>query len=203
MTALIDYNTGNLQSVINAIEKIGQKAVLVKNPEELKGYDRAILPGVGAFGDAMQFLKQSGMDKAIIEFAKSGKALLGICLGMQLLFDKSSEFGSNDGLGLIEGVVTAFDKTKFKTPLKVPHMGWNSFSIKQDSPLLRDLKDGTYLYFVHSFHVVCDKKYIIASTNYGYDFPSIVQKDSIYGFQPHPEKSHENGLKILKNFMEI
>ncbi|MDR3177478.1 MAG: imidazole glycerol phosphate synthase subunit HisH, partial [Campylobacteraceae bacterium] len=150
MIALIDYNMGNLQSVINAIEKIGHKAVLVKNPEELKRYERAILPGVGAFGDAMRFLTQSGMDKAVKEFAKSGKPLLGICLGMQLLFDKSSEFGSNDGLGLIDGIVTAFDKTRFKTPLKVPHMGWNSFKIKQDSPLLRGLKDGTYLYFVHS-----------------------------------------------------
>lgn len=203
MIALIDYKIGNLRSVINAIEKIGQKAVLVKNPEELKKYDRAILPGVGAFGDGMQFLKQNGMDKAIIEFAKNGRPLLGICLGMQLLFDTSSEFGSNNGLGLIDGIVTAFDKTKFKMPLKVPHMGWNSFKIKQDSPLLRGLEDGTYLYFVHSYHAICDKKYIVASTNYGYDFPSIVQKGSIYGFQPHPEKSHENGLKILKNFMDI
>ncbi|MDR1008363.1 MAG: imidazole glycerol phosphate synthase subunit HisH [Campylobacteraceae bacterium] len=203
MIALIDYRIGNLQSVINAIEKIGQKAVLVKEPKKLENYDRAILPGVGAFGDGMRFLRESGMDKAIIEFAANGKPLLGICLGMQLLFDKSSEFGSNNGLGLIEGVVTAFDKKKFKTPLKVPHMGWNSFKIKQNSSLLKDLQDETYLYFVHSYHVACDKKYIVASTNYGYDFPSIVQKGSIYGFQPHPEKSHENGLKILKNFMEI
>jgi glutamine amidotransferase len=203
MTALIDYKIGNLRSVINAIEKIGQKAVLVKKPEELKMYDRAILPGVGAFGDGMRFLNESGMDKAIIDFTRSGKPFLGICLGMQLLFDKSSEFGSNNGLGLIEGIVTSFDRTKFKTPLKVPHVGWNSFKIKQDSRLLKGLQDKAYLYFVHSYHAVCDKKYIIASTNYGYDFPSIVQKGSIYGFQPHPEKSHENGLKILKNFMEI
>ncbi|MDR1976741.1 MAG: imidazole glycerol phosphate synthase subunit HisH [Campylobacteraceae bacterium] len=202
MVALIDYKIGNLQSVINAIEKVGQKAILVREPQELKKYEKAILPGVGAFGDAMKFLNQNGMSDAIREFADEGKMLLGICLGMQLLFDKSSEFGSNKGLGLIEGEVIEFDKKRFKTPLKVPHMGWNSFDIRQESLLLKGLKSGTYLYFVHSFHAVCDEKYIAASTKYGYDFPSVVQKGSIYGFQPHPEKSHENGLKILKNFME-
>ncbi|MDR1613960.1 MAG: imidazole glycerol phosphate synthase subunit HisH [Campylobacteraceae bacterium] len=203
MIAVIDYKMGNLQSVINAAQKVGQKAVLIKEPEKLKNYKKAILPGVGAFGDGMRFLNKSGMSEAIKEFVHEGKMLLGICLGMQLLFEKSSEFGNHTGLGLIEGDVVAFDKNRFDTPLKVPHVGWNSLKIKQENPLLKDLKDGTYLYFVHSFHVKTDDKYIAALTHYGYDFASVVKKDNIFGFQPHPEKSHESGLKIYKNFMEI
>ncbi|MDR0580371.1 MAG: imidazole glycerol phosphate synthase subunit HisH [Campylobacteraceae bacterium] len=203
MIAIIDYSMGNLQSVINAIEKVGKKAVLVKEPKELGKYQKAILPGVGAFGDAMKFLNQSGMNEAVKEFASSGKALLGICLGMQLLFEKSLEFGEHKGLGLIEGEVVMFDKNRFDNHLKVPHVGWNSLKIRQENPLLKEIKDGTYLYFVHSFHVKTDDKYVSAVTHYGYDFPSVVKKNNIFGFQPHPEKSHENGLKIYKNFMEI
>jgi glutamine amidotransferase len=119
------------------------------------------------------------------------------------LFEKREEFGVNQGLGLIEGEVVIFDKNRFKTPLKVPHMGWNSLNIKQKSPLLEGINDGTYLYFVHSFHAKTDEKYVIADTNYGYEFASVVQKDNIFGFQPHPEKSHDNGLKILKNFVKV
>ncbi|MDR2790736.1 MAG: imidazole glycerol phosphate synthase subunit HisH [Campylobacteraceae bacterium] len=203
MIAIIDYNMGNLQSVINAFEKMGGKAVLVKNPKELKQYQKAILPGVGAFGDAMKFLSKSGLDLAVKEFANSGKPLLGICLGMQLLFKKSFEFGEHEGLGLIEGDVVMFDKSRFDELLKVPHVGWNSLKIVQKNPLLKDINDGTYLYFVHSFHVQTSDKYVSAQTHYGYDFASVVQKNNIFGFQPHPEKSHENGLKIYKNFMEL
>lgn len=194
---------GNLQSVINAVEKVGEKAVLVKEPKELARYDKAILPGVGAFGDAMKFLNQNGMSEAVKEFAAQGKPLLGVCLGMQLLFEKSEEFGSNAGLGLVSGEVVMFDKNRFDEKLKVPHMGWNSLKIKRENPLLKDINNGTYLYFVHSFHVVTDEKYTVALTHYGYDFVSAVQKGNIFGFQPHPEKSHENGLKIYKNFVEL
>ena len=203
MTALVDYNMGNLRSVINAFAKIGSPIEVVKDPEKLKGYDKVILPGVGAFGDAMKSLEATGMREAVMDFSASNKPLLGICLGMQLLFEKSCEFGETKGLGLIPGVVVEFDKSKFKTRLKVPHMGWNEIFIQKNSPLLKGLDDETYLYFVHSFHATCRDEYIIGKTTYGYDFPSIVQKDNIFGFQPHPEKSHDNGLKILKNFIEL
>jgi glutamine amidotransferase len=203
MIALIDYNMGNLQSVLNAFEKIGKKVEVIKDADKLKEFDKVILPGVGAFGDAMEHLSSSGLDKAIKEFAKSGKPLLGICLGMQLLFNKSEEFGETEGLGLIEGNVVEFDKSKFKKRLKVPHMGWNELHVEKKSELFKNMPKDIYLYFVHSFHAVCSNEFIIGKTFYGYDFASAVEKDNIYGFQPHPEKSHENGLKILENFIRL
>ncbi len=203
MIGIIDYNMGNLRSVYNAFEKIGKKVDIVKDADKLKFYDKIFLPGVGAFGDAVNYLDETGMRDAVVSFASSGKPLLGVCLGMQLLFDKSYEFGETKGLGLIPGEIIGFDKTKFQKKLKVPHMGWNEIFIQKNSLLLQDIKDETYLYFVHSFHATCEDKYIVAKTNYGYAFPSVVQKDNIFGFQPHPEKSHDNGLKILKNFVEL
>jgi glutamine amidotransferase len=161
------------------------------------------LPGVGAFADAMEHLKENGMDKAVKAYAATGKPLLGICLGMQLLFESSEEFGTSKGLGLIEGKVVAFDESKFDTKLKVPHMGWNEMFKQNDVPLFDDLDKEFYLYFVHSFHAVCDDKYAIGKTYYGYEFVSAVKKDNIYGIQPHPEKSHENGLKIIENFVKL
>ena len=203
MIGVVDYNMGNLRSVYNAFEKIGKKVDIVTKANKLKKYDKIILPGVGAFGDAMKSLETTGMREAVVDFSASNKPLLGICLGMQLLFEKSYEFGETKGLDLIPGVVVEFDSSKFETRLKVPHMGWNEIFIQKQSPLLKGLSDETYLYFVHSFHATCEDKYIIGKTTYGYDFPSIVQKDNIFGFQPHPEKSHDNGLKILKNFIEL
>ncbi|MFK5881558.1 MAG: imidazole glycerol phosphate synthase subunit HisH [Sulfurospirillum sp.] len=203
MIGVVDYNMGNLRSVYNAFEKIGKKVDIIKDASKLKEYDKIILPGVGAFGDAMASLQKGGMKEAILDFSKRGKPLLGICLGMQLLFDKSYEFGETDGLGLIEGKVVKFDKTKFQSRLKVPHMGWNEIFIQKESPLLNGIEEETYLYFVHSFHATCAGEFIVAKTTYGYDFPSIVQRENIFGFQPHPEKSHDNGLKILKNFVEL
>jgi len=194
---------GNLASVINAFVKIGADIALESEPSELKNYDKLILPGVGAFGDAMEHLKSNGMDKAIKEYAKSGKPLLGICLGMQLLFESSEEFGATDGLGLIEGKVVAFNEQKFDHKLKVPHMGWNEMFIQKDNNIFKDLPKDFYLYFVHSFHAVCNDTYAIGKTHYGYEFVSAVNKNNIYGFQPHPEKSHENGLKIIKNFVNL
>lgn len=203
MIAIIDYNAGNIQSVINAVEFLGEKAVLVSKPDDLVKFDKAILPGVGAFGEAMNKLKSANLDKAICEFVAQNKPFLGICLGMQLLFEKSFEFGESDGLGILKGSVVKFDESKFDKNLKIPHMGWNSCEFTQDTPINRNLDKSAYLYFVHSFHVVCDDKIVLSKTNYGYDFVSSVTKDNIFGFQPHPEKSHENGLKILKNFMEL
>lgn len=201
--ALIDYNMGNLRSVKNAFEKIGSQAHVISNPEELKNFDKIILPGVGAYADAMEHLSANGMKEAILEFAKSGKPLLGICLGMQLLLESSEEFGFTTGLGLVPGVVKEFDTSKFKHRLKVPHMGWNSLHVNQKSPLFEGLSDEIYLYFVHSFHAITQDKYAIGKTNYGYEFVSAVQKENIFGFQPHPEKSHESGLKILENFVSL
>jgi len=192
-----------LASIINAFELIGADITVEKEPENLIDYDKLILPGVGAFGDAMNHLRESGMDRAVIEYAKSGKPLLGICLGMQLLFESSQEFGEHKGLGLIEGEVVAFDKSKFDHKLKVPHMGWNELFVQKETPLFKNLPDEFYLYFVHSYHVVCDDRYIAGKTHYGYEFVSAVEKDNIYGIQPHPEKSHNNGLKIIENFIKL
>lgn len=203
MIAIIDYDAGNIQSVINAVEFLGEKAVLVSKPDDLVKFDKAILPGVGAFGEAMNKLKSANLDKAICEFVAQNKPFLGICLGMQLLFEKSFEFGESDGLGILKGSVVKFDESKFDKNLKIPHMGWNSCEFTQDTAINRNLDKSAYLYFVHSFHVVCDDEIVLSKTNYGYDFVSSVAKDNIFGFQPHPEKSHENGLKILKNFMEL
>jgi glutamine amidotransferase len=203
MIAIIDYGVGNLQSVINAFEKVGTKAFLVSDPDKLISYDKAILPGVGAFGDAMEHLHVKGMDGAVREFAASGKPLMGICLGMQLLFEKSQEFGESKGLGLIPGEVVPFDQSRFKEPLKIPHMGWNTLKIKKQNALLKDLPEAVYLYFVHSFHALTKPEFTIGTTFYGYEFTSAVQKENIYGFQPHPEKSHEYGLRIYKNFTEL
>ncbi len=209
MIGIVDYNMGNLASVINAFEIVGVDIAVESDPAKLKNYDKLILPGVGAFGDAMEHLKENGMDEAVKAYAKSGKPLLGICLGMQLLFESSEEFGSSQGLGLIEGKVVAFDESKFDTKLKVPHMGWNELfkqSVGADQcvcPLFEGLNNEFYLYFVHSFHAVCDDKYAIGKTYYGYEFVSAVNKDNIYGIQPHPEKSHENGLKIIANFVKL
>jgi len=203
MIGIVNYHMGNLASVVNAFAKVGEQTKVENDPAKLLDYDKIILPGVGAFGDAMQHLQKSGMDEAIKAFAASGKPLLGICLGMQLLFENSEEFGSHAGLGLIPGQVMAFDKTKFDHPLKVPHMGWNELFAQKNTPLFEDLPKDFYLYFVHSFHAVCDDKYTIGKTHYGYEFVSAVQNENIFGIQPHPEKSHSNGLKIIENFAKL
>ncbi len=209
MIGIVDYKMGNLGSVFNAFVKVGAKAELVSDPDKLAAYDRVTLPGVGAFPDAMAHLHQSGMAEAIKQFAHTGKPLMGTCLGMQLLFDSSTEFGDHAGLGLIPGKVVAFDESKFDHKLKVPHMGWNEmFQIRNEKLEIRNglfnrLPEEFYLYFVHSFHAICDDKYTIGKTYYGYEFVSAVQNDNIYGIQPHPEKSHENGLKIIENFVNL
>ncbi|SFV67301.1 Imidazole glycerol phosphate synthase amidotransferase subunit [hydrothermal vent metagenome] len=203
MIGIVDYHMGNLASVINAFKKTGADTRLESDPSKLKQYDKLILPGVGAFGDAMEHLQRNGMDEAVKTFTQSGKPLLGICLGMQLLFESSEEFGSTEGLGLIPGKVVAFDESKFDHPLKVPHMGWNEIFVQKETALFDSLPDDFYLYFVHSYHAVCNDRYAIGKTHYGYEFVSAVQNENIYGIQPHPEKSHENGLKIIENFSKL
>jgi glutamine amidotransferase len=203
MIAIVDYNMGNLASVKNAFAKLGKEVVIESDSSKFKNYDKLILPGVGAFGEAMEHLRDRNMIEPLKEFAASKKYMLGICLGMQLLFESSEEFGEHEGLGLIKGSVKAFDTTKFSEPLKVPHMGWNRmFTTKH--PLFKNLDEEHYLYFVHTFHVNCtNEQDIIGTTNYGYDFTSAVAHGNVIGIQPHPEKSHENGLKILKNFINL
>ena len=203
MIAIVDYNMGNLASVKNAFAKLGKDTVVESDPQKFKEYDKLILPGVGAFGDAMEHLRERDMIDSIKEFAESGKPMLGICLGMQLLFDSSEEFGKHEGLGLIKGSVIHFDSSKFEENMKIPHMGWNRMFTKEH-PLFENLDEEHYLYFVHSYHVNCENEDdIIGTTNYGYDFTSAVAHDNVMGIQPHPEKSHENGLKILENFINL
>jgi imidazole glycerol-phosphate synthase subunit HisH len=203
MIGICDYRMGNLASVKNAFLLLGESAVVESDPEKLAEYDRLILPGVGAFGDAMTHLRERGMDEALKAYAHSGKPMLGICLGMQLLFESSEEFGSNPGLGLISGKVVPFDTAKFNHPLKVPHMGWNRM-FTTAHPLFEGLDEAHYLYFVHSYHAVAEEgSDIIGETEYGYRFTSAVAHGNVMGIQPHPEKSHKNGLQILKNFINL
>ena len=203
MIAIIDYGAGNIKSVINAFDFLDKKCTLVSKPENLKEYSHIVLPGVGAFGEAITKLKNNGMDEAVKEAVKSGKAFIGICLGMQLLFERSFEFGEHEGLSLLPGKVVKFNEANFDKPLKIPHIGWNALEFKQNSPLILGLKKLEYLYFVHSYHVVCDDKFALAKTTYGYEFTSAVWHENIFRFQPHPEKSHEAGLKILENFARL
>ncbi len=203
MIGIVDYKMGNLASVQNAFTKLGEETKVESNPDKFKEYDKLILPGVGAFGDAMEHLREYEMIDAIKEFSQSKKPILGICLGMQLLFNSSEEFGEHEGLGLIKGDIKAFDSAAFSEPLKVPHMGWNRM-FTTNHPLFDGLDENHYLYFVHTFHIVgADTNDIIGETEYGYKFTSAVAHENIMGIQPHPEKSHDNGLKILENFIKL
>ncbi len=203
MIAIVDYNMGNLASVKNAFAKLGKDTVVESDPTKFKDYDKLILPGVGAFGDAMEHLRERNMIESLKEFAKSGKYMLGICLGMQLLFESSEEFGNHEGLGLIKGDVKSFDNARFEENLKVPHMGWNRMFTKEH-PLFNGLDEEHYLYFVHTYHVSCkNENDVIGETYYGYKFTSAVACGNVFGIQPHPEKSHKNGLKILENFIKL
>jgi imidazole glycerol-phosphate synthase subunit HisH len=204
MIGIIDYGRGNLASVKNAFEKIGFTAHIIKDPDLVQKCNKIILPGVGAFGDAMVHLHATGMAEAIGLFAQSGKPLMGICLGMQLLFEKSYEFGEHTGLGLLQGEVTLFDESKMNQKHKIPHMGWNKLFVTRTHPIFNSLSREMYLYFVHSYHVTpSNSTCIIGECHYGYRFVSAVHQENIYGFQPHPEKSHEQGLMILKNFARL
>ncbi|MDE7306755.1 MAG: imidazole glycerol phosphate synthase subunit HisH [Clostridia bacterium] len=201
MTGIVDYGAGNLFSLTCSLEKIGEQSLVSSDEKVLLSCDRLILPGVGAFADAAQKLKTSGLDTAVKQFAAKRKPLLGICLGMQLLFDKSYEGGEEEGLKLLRGEVVNLSGAAFN--LKVPQIGWNSLSFKKSCPLFKYITAGDWVYFVHSYHAVgCDES-LAATCNYGKDITAAVAKDNIFGTQFHPEKSGDAGLKILKAFCEL
>ena len=198
MIAIVDYGMGNLRSVQKAFEYIGQNAIITSNAEDLRRASHIVLPGVGAFKDAVTALQESLLIDVIKEEVKKGKPFLGICLGMQMLFDKSFEDGDHIGLGLIKGEVVRFD-----TNLKVPHIGWNEISVKKNTPLFEGIEDRNF-YFVHSYHAGgCDVNDIETTCEYDYEFISSVNKGNVYGVQFHPEKSGDTGLKLLANFARL
>ena len=199
MIAIIDYGMGNLRSVQKALERVGAEALLTEDPACIAHSPAIVLPGVGAFGDAIETLRHTGLDEAIREAIEEGRPFLGICLGMQLLFEESEEMGQHKGLGVFGGRVVRFD-----TALKVPHIGWNQIHIRRETPLLAGIAEGSYAYFVHSYYVQpAEPEIVLATTDYGVDYASIVGRDNIFGIQFHPEKSQEVGLKILENFMRL
>ena len=190
---------GNLRSVEKALSYLGFPAIVTSQPQEIKQAGKLILPGVGAFGDAMQELGQRNLIAVIKDSVQEGRALLGICLGLQVLFDKSEEAPEVPGLGLIPGEVR-----RFKTKLKVPHMGWNRIKMQQPCPLLDSISNESYFYFVHSYYVKPnDNEVIVALTDYDGDFVSMIQRGNLFATQFHPEKSQQWGLKILRNFGEL
>ena len=202
MIAIIDYGVGNLFSLSSSFKAIGADTVVTGDIETIKKADKLILPGVGAFGDAAEKLRDSGLDRVIIDETKNGKPLLGICLGMQLLFEKSYEYGEHEGLGLIEGQVVAMQGS-IPENLKIPHIGWNALQFKNSSPLFKYINDNDCVYFVHSYYAQnCDSS-LIAVTDYGKPLTAAVQNKNIFGCQFHPEKSGNVGLNILKAFCEM
>ena len=201
MIAIIDYGVGNLFSLRSSFAAIGQEAVVTRDIEEICRADRLILPGVGAFRDAAEKLRASGMDQAVKEETAKGKPLLGVCLGMQMLFERSYEYGVHEGLGLLKGEIRPMEE-RIPAGLKIPQMGWNALRIVKDSPLLKYTREGEYVYFVHSYSAVDCEESLLAVTEYGVDLTACVGKGNVFGCQFHPEKSGEAGLRILKAFCE-
>lgn len=201
MIAIIDYGVGNLFSLKSSFCAIGQEVKVTDNADEIRNADKIILPGVGAFEDAVKKLKNTGLDIVLKEEAAKGKPVMGICLGMQMLFERSFEYGCHEGLGLIKGDIIPFEG-EIDSSLKIPHIGWNALEIKEDLPIFRYINNGDHVYFVHSyFAAVTDET--IAKCEYGKVFTAAVGKDNIYGCQFHPEKSGQVGLNILKGFCEL
>jgi imidazole glycerol-phosphate synthase subunit HisH len=198
MIAIIDYGIGNLGSASKAFRHVGAEAVVSGDPEVLRKADTLVLPGDGAFGAAMDELRRRDLLPVLHEAVKQGRTLLGICVGMQLLFEHSEEHGSHQGLGLLRGRVR-----RFKGDLPVPHMGWNRLRRRQPHPLLQGLEDGSYVYFVHSYYCEADSEALIASSDYGADFAAIVGKGNVLGVQFHPEKSQGVGLHMIDNFVRL
>lgn len=202
MLAIIDYGVGNLFSLVSSLKAVGVKAVVTNNPEEIRKADRLILPGVGAFGDAAKKLFDSGLCGVITEKVQNGTPIMGICLGMQLLFEKSYEYGEHKGLGFLKGKVIGMENT-IPEGLKIPHIGWNALKFTKQSPIFKYINEGDCVYFVHSFYAVDCEDSLIATTEYGKDLTAAVGKGNVYGCQFHPEKSGSVGLKILKAFSEV
>ena len=202
MIAIIDYGAGNIQSVHKALKHIGADCVVTNNKEEILSADGAILPGVGSFGDTMDTMNSLGIKDTIIDFTKTGKPFLGICLGLQLLFPESEESKGVKGLSIFDGTITKIPNQN--RTLKIPHMGWNSLNIKKKDGLFKGIEDNAYVYFVHSYYLQAkDKDIVSATTEYGVEIDAAVQKDNIFATQFHPEKSGDVGLKMLKNFVEM
>ncbi len=204
MVVIVDYGMGNLRSVEKGFERFGFDVKVSDNPAEVGSADKLVLPGVGAFQDAMTGLRQRGLIKPIVDFVQSGRPFLGICLGLQLLFSKGYEDGEHEGLGIIPGKVVRFkfSENGSKERLKIPHMGWNQIDFrKEGNPLLQDVPCNAYMYFVHSYYVSPDDSGVIATeTEYGIHFTSMIWRRNIFATQFHPEKSQQYGLTILKNF---
>ena len=197
MIALVDYGMGNLGSVANALRFIECEFEITSDPKVLTGADAAILPGVGAFGDCMENLRECGLVEPIRDFAASDRPFLGICLGLQLLFTEGEEMGTYAGLDIVPGRVIRFTHS-----LKIPQIGWNQIQIRQDCPQLESIAEGSYVYFVHSYHVVPEEPEVVATvTDYGYEFCSAIRRGNLFATQFHPEKSSEIGLQILRNFV--
>lgn len=201
MIAIADYGVGNLFSLKSSFAAIGAKATVTSDRAEIEKADRIILPGVGAFGDASKKLFESGLGDVLINEAQKGKPIMGICLGMQLLFDKSYEYGEYKGLGLIHGNIKPISDV-IPNNLKIPHIGWNELSFKKESPINKYINDGDFVYFVHSFYAADCDEYTVATAEYGAPLTATVQNKNVFGCQFHPEKSGETGLKILRAFTE-
>ncbi len=202
MIAIVDYGVGNLFSLRSSLLALGQPAEVTGDSGVIRSADRVILPGVGAFGDAADKLRASGLDRAVCEAADSGKPLLGICLGMQLLFEKGYEFGEHDGLGLLKGSIIPMQGT-IPEGLKIPQMGWNALKKKREHFLLRDVREGDCVYFVHSFYAADCEDSLVAVCDYGREITALAARDNVMGCQFHPEKSGPVGLSILKAFCEV
>ncbi len=200
MIAIVDYDMGNLRSVEKAFLKLGLEAKVTRSPKEILNASHIVLPGVGAFKDCMRNLDQYGLIDPLLKSIEAGKPFLGICLGLQLLFEESTEFGVHKGLGVLKGRVVRFPSAGAEG-LKVPHMGWNSINKKKESPLMNGITEGEYFYFVHSYYAAPDDAgATLTTTDYGLDFVSSIAKDNITACQFHPEKSQKAGLRVLKNF---
>ena len=203
MIAIVDYGLGNLFSLKSSLDFIGLDTIITNDKSEIKKAKSIILPGVGAFRDAIGKLKEKELDNVIIDEVKNGKILLGICLGMQLLFEKSYEYGEYTGLGLIKGEICSLKNDLKNKDLKVPHMGWNNLSFNKDDKILKYIKEDEYVYYVHSYYAKnCDEN-ILAHSEYEINIPGIVKNKNVYGIQFHPEKSGETGLNILRAFGEL
>lgn len=202
MIAIVDYGVGNLFSLRCSLESLGLKAEVSSVPDVIRNADRVILPGVGAFGDAADKLRETGLDQVVIEQAEAGKPLLGICLGMQLLFDKSYEFGEHAGIGLLHGQVIPMQGT-IPAGLKIPQMGWNALLVKRSHPLLKNVREGDCVYFVHSYYASDCEDSLVATTEYGIELTAVAANGNVMGCQFHPEKSGKVGLGILSAFAEI
>ena len=201
MIAVVDYGVGNLFSLVSSLKMVNADSIVTSDPEVIRSADKILLPGVGAFEDARRKLSDSGLDKVIIEEVRAGKPILGICLGMQMLFEKSYEYGVHEGLGLLPGSVVAMEG-RLPSELKIPHIGWNALSVKKEHPIFKYTKDGDFVYFVHSYFADEVGESLLATAEYGEHLTAAVALGNVSGTQFHPEKSGEAGLNILRAFAE-